>query len=116
MTNQKEVRERLSLPESVATAIAELRGRITQRFPTASFRVRCGVDDPDQVYLVTTVDSEDPDAVMDTVLDRLLELQLEQGLPINVVPVHTPERVAETRKRIAANRASAKPKRRYLLS
>lgn len=99
----KERPEYTALPESMQQAISELRRLIAQRFPAALFRVRCGVDDPQQTYLVTTVDIEDPDEVLETVLDRLLELQLDQGLPINVIPVHTPERIAETRRRIAAH-------------
>lgn len=99
----KEHQEPLSLPRPIAAALSELQACIAQHFPTASFRVRRGVDDPGQTYLITTVDIEDPDEVMDSILDRLLELQLDEGLPINVVPIHTPERVAETRKRIAAH-------------
>ncbi len=96
-------KEGLSLPEPIAAALSELQECIAQRFPTASFRIRRGIDDAEQVYLLAIVDVEDPDTVMDTVLSRLLELQLDQGLPINVVPVHTPERIAETRKRLAAH-------------
>jgi hypothetical protein len=79
----KERQEPLSLPRPIAAALSELQAGITQHFPTASF--------PGQTYLITTVDIEDPDEVMDSILDRLLELQLDEGLPINVVPIHTPE-------------------------
>lgn len=90
-------------------AVAELAGAIRGRYPTATFRVRPGVDDPEATYLVATVDVEDPDAVLDLVVDRLLELQLDEHLPINVLPVHTPERVAETRQRLAQRRDVGAP-------
>ena len=55
-----------------------------ERWPEASFEVSQG-DDPDGIYLDTTVDIEDTDEVMDVVIDRLLELQVEEGLPIYVI-------------------------------
>ncbi len=97
---QRKVPVSLSVP--IDDAVTELKECIARRFPTATFRVRRGSDDPGQTYIVATVDIEDPDVVMDTVLERLLEMQLDEGLPISVVPVHTPERIAETRQRIGA--------------
>ncbi len=40
------------------------------------------------------VDVDDRGEVIDVFLDRLVELQLEEGLPLFVVPVRTPERIA----------------------
>jgi len=90
-------------------AVAELAGMIRARYPSTTFSVRPGVDDPEATYLVATVDVEDPDTVLDLVVDRLLELQLEEGLPINVLPIHTPERVAQTRQRLKQRRGGRAP-------
>jgi hypothetical protein len=46
------------------------------------------------------VDVDDPDEVLDLVTDRLLELQLDEGIPIFVVPVHTPERISHTMRQV----------------
>ncbi|MFN8556134.1 MAG: hypothetical protein U0531_01850 [Dehalococcoidia bacterium] len=35
--------------------------------------------------LIVTVDVDDTDAVLDTI-DRVLELQLDDGLPVHVIP------------------------------
>jgi hypothetical protein len=67
-------------------AIAELQARIQQAYLTAIFAVIPG-DDPDGVYVLATVDVEDTDAVVDVYIDRLLSLQIDDGLPIYVVPL-----------------------------
>lgn len=90
-------------------AVTELAGVIRSRYKSATFSVRPGMDDPEATYLVATVDVEDPDMVLDLVVDRLLELQLEKGLPINVLPIHTPERVAQTRQRLDQRRGAGVP-------
>lgn len=87
--------ERLSDQDlHVQSALAELRALIQQRYPSARFRVGLG-DDPEGIYLTATVDVEDPEDVVDVFIDRLLELQIEEHLPVYVVPVRPPERVLE---------------------
>jgi hypothetical protein len=73
-------------------ALHELKGVITERFPHATFVVEEGVD-PEGIYLVTTVDVADTDAVIELVGDRLVELQIDEGLPIYVTPLRPIERV-----------------------
>jgi len=46
------------------------------------------------VYLRAIVDVDDTNDVMDVFIDRLVDMQVEERLPVYVVPVHTPERVA----------------------
>lgn len=77
-------------------AVSELAGRISDKYPGASFALQQGIDDPEQTWLVATVDIEDPDEVVDLVIDRLLVLQIDEQVPLHVLPVHTPERVAQT--------------------
>src|SRR5579871_8535 len=101
----KSADERLILQEPVQAAVTELIGLMQQRFPTATFAVRRGTEDPDETFIMATVDLEDPDDLLTPILDRLLNVQLEEGLPVYVVPVHTPERIAGTRRRIASQRS-----------
>jgi hypothetical protein len=99
--------ERLQItPESArAQALAELQGMIRARYPSTEFRVRPGVDDPETTYLVATVDVDDPDEVLDLVLDRLMRLQVDDGLPICLLPVHTPDRVQRTMRHVSKRQA-----------
>jgi len=45
-------------------------------------------------HITATIDVDDPDEVVDLVIDRMLELQLDDGIPVYLIPIHTPERVA----------------------
>ena len=59
--------------------------------------------DPEGIYLVMTVDIADTDEVMDVIGDRLVELQVTEGLPVYVTPLRPIERViAQLREREAA--------------
>jgi hypothetical protein len=75
-------------------AIAEFKAMITATYPTATFALGRGEDEPEAVHLTATVDVDDPDEVVDLVIERMLTLQIEEGVPIHVIPVRTPERVA----------------------
>lgn len=88
------------LPEMIApdlddpriqAALDELRAIITEHFPGALFRIYRG-EDPEGIRLVTTVDIDDLDEVMDAVVDRLVDMQVYEGLPVYVVPMWPPER------------------------
>jgi hypothetical protein len=73
-------------------AVHELQRLITARFPQAAFAVEEGCD-PEGIYLVTTVDIADTDEVTAVVGDRLVELQVEEGLPVYVTPLRPIMRV-----------------------
>jgi hypothetical protein len=79
------VRVDLQTPRMQA-ALAELQGLIQQAYPTATFAVALG-EDPEGLYVLATVDVDDTDAVVDVYIDRLLTLQIDDGLPIYVVPL-----------------------------
>jgi hypothetical protein len=86
----------------IEEALRELESMITERFPQASFVVEDGVD-PDGIYLVATVDIADTDEVAEIIGDRLVELQVDEGLPVYVTPLRPIERVmAQLREREAA--------------
>jgi hypothetical protein len=78
----------------VEPVIAELRQQVTGRYPDARFEVFEG-EDPRGTYLRAVVDVEDTDEVVDLVIDRLLELQVEERLPLYFVASRPPERHLE---------------------
>ena len=75
-------------------AVTELQTTIGQRYPSARFNLSHPEDEPTSVELTAVVDVDDPDEVLDTVIDRVVQLQVDEQLPIHVVPIRTPERVA----------------------
>jgi hypothetical protein len=92
----------IHLTPRMQEAIDELKGLITARFPQVAFAVEEGFD-PEGVYLITTVDIADTDEVIAVIGDRLVELQVNEGLPVYVTPFRPIKRVvAELRKREAS--------------
>ncbi|RIK45723.1 MAG: hypothetical protein DCC58_05535 [Chloroflexi bacterium] len=67
-------------------AIDELRSLILLRFPEATFHVEHGIDDPEAIHLVTTIDSDDAVDLLEYVLDRQMQMQIEEGIPIFIIP------------------------------
>src|SRR5688500_20178860 len=82
----------VSLTPRMEEAVQELKGVITKRFPQATFVVEEG-SDPKGIYLVTTVDITDTDEIIDLVGDRLVELQVVEGLTLYLTPLRTIIRV-----------------------
>lgn len=77
----------------IQAALAELRGIIEARYPEATFEVSEG-DDPEGICLDATVDVENAFDVIDLVSDRMVDIQIDDGLPVYVIPLRPPERVA----------------------
>lgn len=75
-------------------AVTELEGLITGHYPEATFEVSEG-EDPEGVYLTATVDTDDLTTVLEVVGDRLVDMQVEQGLPLYVVPTRPLSRVLD---------------------
>jgi hypothetical protein len=82
----------ITLTSAMQRAINELKEVISKRFPKASFVVEEGFD-PTGIYLVTTVDIADTDEVIDVIGDRLVELQVDEGLPLYVTVLRPIQRV-----------------------
>jgi hypothetical protein len=82
--------------ERMTSAIDELVARIKARYPDAQFEVSHGVDEPESIHLTTIVDINETEDIVDLVIDRLLELQIEERLPIHVIPLRPVERVIAT--------------------
>lgn len=91
------------LDSTMQSAIDELRGLIERRYPGATFSVSRDPEEAASVHLNATVDVDDTDEVVDLVIDRVLEFQEEQDLPIHVIPLRPAERVvAEIRAQATA--------------
>ena len=70
----------------VQAALADFERLIRDRYPEATFEVTHG-GEPDGIYLTATVDLEDTLDVLDAIMDRLLEVQVDEYLPVYVIPV-----------------------------
>lgn len=81
------------LQPRVADAIDELKVQIQKHYPSASFRVSRADDEPENILLTAVVAVDDTDEVLDLVIDRVVELQVEERIPVHVIPIRTPERV-----------------------
>lgn len=88
----------LKLSQRMEAAVEEMKERILQRFPEATFDIGEG-EDPEGIHLIATVDLEDLGEVVDLYLDRLVDLQVDEQLPLYVIPVRPIERSFEMRKR-----------------
>ena len=85
----------------VQRALADFERLIRERYPDATFELSWG-GDLDGVYLTTEVDLEDTLEVLDAIRDRLFEVQVEEELPVYVIPV----RPAWSEIEMALNRSS----------
>jgi hypothetical protein len=103
-----------SLAPEVRAAVAELRGMIAERYPDATFSLSRAEDDPRIVHLNTVVDIEDTEEVVDLVIDRMLELQVEEHLPVYVIPTRPLERLLEERS--AGSQRRTRHRRAHLTS
>jgi hypothetical protein len=72
---------------AVRRHLDELCARLTRAFPDADFVVYEG-HDPHGVYLAVISDADDGFDVLDAVVDRLVDLLLEDNVAIHVVPAH----------------------------
>ncbi len=70
----------------IQAALAELRALILQSFPDATFIVHRGEEPVVGIYLRPVVDVEDLPKVREMVRPRLVDMQVEEGLPIYVFP------------------------------
>ena len=81
------------LDERTRQAIQEVREIIASRYPTTTFELARAADDPRSIHLLAIVDVDDPDEVGDLVVDRVVAFQVDDGIPLHVIPLRTPQRV-----------------------
>jgi hypothetical protein len=79
----------------IEPAIEQIKALILARYPAACFEVSRG-GDPEGIYLTATVDVEDTDEVMDLYIDHLIDLQVEERLPLYVLSLQPFERIVAT--------------------
>jgi hypothetical protein len=105
--------ERLSeLSPRLQAAVDELQTLIQHRYPQATFSVSRAQDDPAIVHLNTEVDVADTEEVVDLVIGRMIELQVDEGLPVYVIPTRPLERILaerQTQPRTAVRGSVARP-------
>ncbi len=77
---------------SIERAVTELQAMIVTRYPDATFAVWQG-EDPVGTYLTATVDVPDTDEVTDLIIERLIAMQVEEELPVYVIPVRPITRI-----------------------
>ena len=80
------------IDDRTQNALDELKQIIQAKYPDARFAVTEG-DDPPGTYLKATVDVDDIDDVVDVFVDRLIDMQVEEGLSVYVIPLEPVERV-----------------------
>jgi hypothetical protein len=78
--------------ERMTTAISEMQYLISMAFPSVSYTI-AHQDDPKGIQLIALVDIEDTDTVVDCFIDRLLTLQVDESIPLYVIPVRSTNRV-----------------------
>jgi len=72
--------------DTMQHAIAEVQARITAVYPEATFRLVEG-EDPIGLYLDAYTDAEDTFAVLDLVSDWLVDLRVNAGVHLHVIPL-----------------------------
>jgi hypothetical protein len=77
--------------DEVQHAIAEVEARIRAVYPEATFRLVEG-EDPIGLYLDAYTDAEDAFAVLDLISDWLVDLSVNAGVHLHVIPL--PQEVA----------------------
>ena len=75
----------------VDAVLTDLKAKISQRYAAVTFDVYEG-EDPDGTYLRATVDVEDTDDVTDLIIDQLLDVQVEDRLPLYFIAARPAER------------------------
>ena len=72
--------------EKIQRAIAEVQTRIQAVYPDAVFRIAPG-EDPVGIYIDAYTNAEDSFCVFDLVNDWLVDLSVNEGLSIHVIPL-----------------------------
>jgi hypothetical protein len=76
----------LTLDEKTQRALTEVQTRIRAMYPDAVFRVLQG-EDPAGIYLDVYTDAEDSFCVFDLVNDWLVDLSINEGVSLHVIPL-----------------------------
>jgi len=85
-------------------AAAELERSIPVRYPDAKFSIGRSPASPHVVHLKAAVDVDDEHGVLDLVIDRVLDYQDNEHLPIHVIPVQRLREAVEAARPAAGRR------------
>ena len=94
---------RFPLSIRMEAAIAEMKQLISSRYPATAYSVY-EWDDPEGIFLSAVVDTDDLEEVTNLFISRMVNMQVEEGLPLFVIPERTPERTAVMLEREARER------------
>ena len=97
---------RFPLAPRMEAAIAEMKALISRHYPGTTFTIY-EWDDPEGIFLSAVVDIEDLEAVTDLFISRMVDLQIDEDLPLFVVPERTPEKHAALLAREAEEREAS---------
>src|SRR5205809_308207 len=100
------IEQAITLEPKLQAAVDELAGMIAASYPGAAFRVSHHPDDAGMVLLDAIVDVDDTEPVNDLILERMEQLRLDEDVPILVIPLRMPERVAKLRETMRTARWS----------
>ena len=89
-------------------ALDELRSLIAAKFPEATFEIHKGYE-PAGIYLVATVDIEDMQDVVEVFIERLVDIQVDDGIHVYVNVKRPFERTWAMFQEQEAQRAQAEP-------
>jgi hypothetical protein len=76
--------------EKTQQVLTEVQARIKAAYPEATFTVAVG-EDPVGIYIDAYTNAPDGFAVLDLVSDWLVDLHVNEGLAIHVIPLPTPQ-------------------------
>src|SRR5438128_1628358 len=82
------------LNNKIKRAITDMQRLISRVYPDTTYTVSYQ-DDPEGVQMIATVDTEDLDGVIDCFIDRLLKIQVDEGLPLYIIPVRPARQIVE---------------------
>lgn len=72
----------------VKEAAEELKGLIRSKYPDAEFKLVRAADQQRSWHLLAIVDVDDVDDIGSLVIDREVDMLVEEHIPIHVIPVH----------------------------
>ena len=98
-----------TLEPKMQAAVHELEDLIRHTHPEARFRITRDPDGSEAIHLIAVLDVDDTDLVVDEFIDRMMQLQIEEELPIFVIPVRTPEREVAVLEAAHAEKRTAIP-------
>jgi hypothetical protein len=84
-----------NVDERVLVFVEELKNTILAHHPEATFELGPGGENPTAIFLDAYVDLDDPFEILDEISDRVVDIQVDEGIPLFVMPRPTPERAIE---------------------